>query len=392
MIVKPLLDISGASEGFLGVEDPEDPWVGSVDPSRSWIVVEHKGSITPQLTPIAGRAYLDTPACVHLDQQGTDPRESCPIRLDFLELTAPDFTIDGKSVSNFRLQNHGLWYGNRYANDSYSFLSYIQAAIGADVEGDWTSELGFAAGHMGGELHTTPSILPGGVMTEWDYYMTISGTFTTEDAETTVEYFVVIRLNEGAPVAVVRQDWCGPNACDLNGTESYSPAGLPITCTWYDAEGNESVQQGCGFGEWLPATGPAMLEVCDTRGVCGYKEYQGEPLCDLDWNEDGVVDQFDVYDNATYTGFVYEWYVALNAPKLYSSWYPIQYVSKLDWNKDGQIDDFDLFNNPATTPVGEDPKPMGFYYQWFFYHTFPCAYQDYFPTECPVTYPGCEFF
>ena len=377
--IEPLLDISGASDGFLGVKDPDDPWVGSVDPSRSWMVVEHKGHITPQLSPISGRAYLDTPACLHLDEQGTDPSESCPVRLDFLQLRAPDFTIDGHDVEDFVLQNHGLWYGHRFANDGYSFMSYIQAAIGADVEGDWTSNLGFASGHMGGELHTTPSVLPGGTTTEWGYYMTIGGTFTTEDAETTVEYFVVIRLDEGAPVAVVRQDWCGTNVCDLNGSESYSPAGLPITCTWYDAEGNESVQQGCGFGEWIPATGPATLEVCDSRGVCSYKEYRGKPLCDLDWNEDGWVTFDDVIRlGGGISGFAGEWFLATNNPEIYRSHSWNHYVSELDWNKDQRIDDADLVGGISM------PGGWGFYAQWFVLTTWPSLYSTYFPnSECP---------
>jgi hypothetical protein len=254
---------------------------GTVAPSASTVTVTSGGSSTPALHP-TGWASI---------REGYCPAASCPLVIQGLYLSIPDFTLAGTTVTAGEPRNFGRWDGDKSSSESYRMFDQSAVEVTGLVGGVRTVEVGSTqpSSPVTGTLHMVASTLPP-PLTGSGRYARLVGTFSVPAGPSTpaasFALDIVVPLTRGAPipsVTAIAQPPCGTAPCGgttYNATASRTFGGSSsVGYQWFDAN-----FRLVGTGSTLdsnvvtnqpgrPSPWPVMLQLRDLTAGGNQKPY-----------------------------------------------------------------------------------------------------------------------
>jgi len=206
---------------------------GSIASTASNVTVT-QGSSSVNLQP-TGYVSVGTGFC---------PAGTCPMTIEGVEVTLPNFVLNGTQITNGVLRSAGTWDGLKYADETYALFGTTVMATFANVNSVLQGNAGRAGpDEINGELRMVASTLPPPLMGT-GRYATVSGSFVISGVpggDVTLTVDLVVPLTTGGPVVTVQaiaQPPCGTEPCGgttYNAASAVTFAGSPsVSYQWVD--------------------------------------------------------------------------------------------------------------------------------------------------------------
>ncbi len=229
------------------------------------------GSSSTTLTPTGWVSVRD----------GYCPGGTCPLVIQGLYLSLPNFTLNGVTVNGGELRSFGGWDGEKASSETYRMFDQSAVEVTGIVNGSRMVRVGSSAPAqpVTGEFRMVASPLPP-PLTGSARYATVNGTFNVPATSTTpaasFSVNVVVPLTRGAPtpsVTAIAQPPCGTAPCGgttYNASASKTFGGSSsVSYRWIDANfrvvgtGSTLDSNVVTLVSGRPNPWPVMLEVTD---------------------------------------------------------------------------------------------------------------------------------